>query len=106
MKVSKNYLSAVSGVMILVVSFVLSAPRPINAFDSHLSRTTKPVVFFSESTTTRLPVSDSVARRTLANSSIWQAAVADTSDDLSIDASFGDENISLERKKHRGKGCN
>jgi hypothetical protein len=69
MRFQKNYLVAVSGVMILVVSFLLSAPR-----------TTKATPWIS------------------------QTAVADTSDDLSIDAALGDENISLERRKHRRPG--
>ena len=69
MRFQKNYLVAVSGVMMLVVSFVLSAPR-----------TTK------------------------ATSSISQAAVADTSDDLSIDASLGDTQVVLKRKHRRPSG--
>jgi len=69
MRFQKSHLVAVSGVMMLVVSFVLSAPR-----------TTK------------------------ATSSISQAAVADTSDDLSIDASLGDTQVVLKRKHRRPRG--
>jgi hypothetical protein len=105
MRISKNYLSAVGGLMMLVVSLVLSAPRATNACDSKLSRTARPVAFVPESTS-QLPMSGAfVAGRMLAKTSIWQATEADTADDLSIDASFGDENISLERKKHRRRGC-
>src|SRR5882724_1070634 len=69
MRFQKNYLVAVSGVMMLVVSFLLSAPRT-----------------------------------TQATSSISQAAVADTSDDLSIDASLGDTQVVLKRKHRRPRG--
>ena len=104
MNASKNYLSVVSGVMMVVVSLVLSVPQVTNGSDRKWSGTTGPVTIVQQPKT-RLPMSGLASRTSMANAFISQATEADTSDDLSIAASFGDENISLERKKHRRQGC-
>ena len=105
MKFHKNNLMAVRGAMMLLVLSVLSTPRVTRGFDSESIGPAR-AVNGVQSSATRLPASGGfVARTMLAKSSISQATVEDTSDDLSIDASFGDENISLERKKHRRPGC-
>src|SRR6185503_4100651 len=104
MKFQKNYLTAVSGVTLLLVSSVLSVPGTTKGCDSKLIVPTKPIAAIQPSIA-RIPVSGRpVARPRLATSSIAQAEVADISDDLSIDASLGDANIALERKKHRRRG--
>ncbi len=102
MRFQKNNLMAVSGVMLMLVSSVLSVPRPTKECDDKVIAPAKPSV---QPSIARIPASGKlVARPRPATSSVSQAAVAGTSDDLSIDASLGDENITLERKKHRRKG--
>ncbi|HEV8482728.1 MAG TPA: hypothetical protein VGV87_04145, partial [Blastocatellia bacterium] len=82
MRSLKNNLLAGSVVVLLLASCVLSVPRA----------------------TPGKSIGQPKSVASVQPSSISQD-VADRSDDLSIDASFGDVNISLERKKHRGKSC-
>jgi hypothetical protein len=101
MKFHKNCLVGGGGAMLLLVSFVLGAPRTTWECESKSVGSTKPVALV-QPTTTRLPLTPSlVVRARLSRSSISQAAVSDRSDDLSIGASLGDENMVLERKKKR-----
>jgi hypothetical protein len=101
MRSFKNYLLAASGVLVLPVAFVLSAPRATVEYDC------KPIgpsrlIASVQSRMVGLPMSGRVGvRPMLAKSSISQASVSDQSDDLLIDASLGGENIVVERKKKR-----
>ena len=83
----------------LLVSSILSAPRVATGADSKSVAPTKSVAVVQGSET-QSPVSGFVARRTrLVASSSSHAALPGRADDLSIDASLGDESIVLERKK-------
>lgn len=83
---------------LLLVSFVLGAPRAATRADGESIRFTKSATVFQKAAT--LPVSGSLSRRTrLVASSSSHASLPDRADDLLIDASVGDESIVLERKR-------
>ncbi len=104
MRTLKSYLLAGSGLVVLLGSFVFSAPRATHGRDS---KSIGPVeVSAVQESARRLPVSGRVvARARLGTPSFSQAASSDKSDDLSIDASLGDEQIALKRKHRRPGHC-
>src|SRR5262245_58827380 len=94
----KNHLLAGSGVVVLLGSSVLGVGSATR------ERPSKQVTPVQESAT-RLPASGTLARRAkVPAASVSHVALFDTSDDLEIEASLGDENITLERRKHRRPG--
>jgi hypothetical protein len=102
MKNHKSHLLTGGGVVILLVSFVLSSPRGALGHDN---KSVAPAngVAVGRTSAVRVPTTAILAARTgLKPSSVSRVQSPDSAEDLSIDASFGDENIALERKKHRG----
>ena len=102
MKNHKNYLLTGGGVVILLVSFVLSAPRGTLGHDNKSVAPTNGVAV-GRTSAVRVPTTAILAARTgLKPSSVSRVQSSDSAEDVSIDASFGDENIALERRKHQG----
>jgi hypothetical protein len=104
MKTYRNHLLASSIVVLVVVSSLLSAPRPTRAPAGSSFGTTISAVTV-EPPAARSPFN--VRRVAGAKPSLPAAAAAqsDRAEDLSVDASFGNEQISLERKKRRSTSC-
>ncbi len=81
-----------------LLPFVLSALGAATGTDSDPIAPTKAHAVVQDPAT-QSPLNGLIARRTGLASSNSHAALADRADDLLIDASLGDENIVLERKK-------
>jgi hypothetical protein len=100
MKLDKNYLLAGSSVLLLLVSSVFSVPGETHGHDRNSLGPIRP--FAVRPSITPSPVSGG---RNLPARLKRQAATVtasnDQNDDLLVDASFEDEQISLERRRHR-----
>jgi hypothetical protein len=102
MKSYGNNLRAGSGVVILLVSFVLGVPCATQGHDSKASGTRVGVV---PKFSARLPVTGTLlARAWLEPSFVSRAESPNSPEDLSIDASLGDAQVLLKRKHRRPGG--
>ena len=104
MTIHRNYIVSVSGVVVLLGLSVFGLSPATPRSDARPIGPVKPAAVLQTSGGRAAPTRGFVAATSVAASSIPNALLSDRNDDLSIDATLGDENIALERKRRRRPG--